>query len=125
MAFLIGIIFTILFIMFMDDGLFTCMRKDWKLSLKYFSSCLVCVASLLAMSGLPSYTEQRAIVIILANLTIANCSLSLMLHCMANKKFRFVKQLAFLPLILPLVAYYVFGVSGETEKMLSCAMCIL
>ena len=62
---------------------------------------------------------------ILANLTLANCTLSLMFHTMAGRNFRFVYQPAFLPLIVPLVAYYVIGVAGETEKMLSCAMCIL
>ena len=90
MAFLLGIIFTFLFILFMDDGLFTCMRKDLKLSLKYFSCCLVSVAGLLAMGGLPSYTDQRAIVVLLAELTVANSTLSLMFHAMAGAKFTFV-----------------------------------
>ena len=73
--------------LFIDDGLGEAMRKNFKASAIYFSPVAACVGLYIAMSTLPSYTEQRAIVILFANYVISNITLGLMLNTMAGKSF--------------------------------------
>ena len=103
------------FVLFMDDGLGEAMRKNLKASAIYFSPVAACVVLYIALSTLPSYTEQRAVVILLVNYVISNITLSLMLNTMAGRHFEPLKQSIIGLLIVPLIAYHGFGVSSETE----------
>ena len=75
----------------MDDGLGEAMRKNFKASALYFSPVAACVALYVAMSTLPSYTDQRAILMLFANYVISNITLSLMFNTMAGKHFEPLK----------------------------------
>ena len=99
----------------MDDGLGEAMRKNFKASAFYFSPVAACVALYIAFTTLPSYTEQRAIVILLTNYVISNITLSLMLNTMAGRNFEPLKQPVIGLLLVPLIAYHGFGISSETE----------
>ena len=75
----------------------------------------------LAMSTLPSYQEHRGIVILFVNYVMSVVTFNMMLHNMAGKKFSVLQSVIFL-LAIPLLAYHVFGVSAETEKLLTIAL---
>ena len=102
----------------MDDGLGDAIRFNWKQSLLIFSPAAVCVAIYIAMTALPSYTTQRAVLILFVNFAIANITLNLMLSTMAGKSFT-VAQPVIALLLLPLIAHHSLGVSAEVEGTLT------
>jgi len=100
----------------MDDGLGEAMRKNFKASLMICIPNIACMGLYLLMTTLPSYTEQRALLILLVNYVISNITLSLMLDTMAGKKFSNLFQPVIGLLLVPLIAYHGLGVSAEMEK---------
>lgn len=48
---------------------------------------IICLGFYLAISTLPSYTEQRAVCIVFINYVIANVTFNLMMNLMAEKKY--------------------------------------
>ena len=108
----------------MDDGLGEAMRKNFKAALVIFSPPAACTGLYLVMTTLPSYTGQRAMLILLVNYVISNITLSLMLNTMAGKKFSALWQPVIGLLLVPLVAYHGLGVSSETEMLLTQLMTV-
>ena len=76
------------------------------------------------MSTLPSYTEQRAILLLLVNFVIANVTFSLMLLNMTGRHYRILNPIL-LCVLAPLFAYHVLGLSAELETKLTLAMTIV
>ena len=113
------------FILFIDDGLGVALRENFKVSFSIFSPVLTCICLYLVMTTLPSYAEQRAVLILLVNYVISNISLSLMISTMTGKVFSNIVQPVIGLLIVPLVAYHGFGVAAETEILLRRAMTAL
>ena len=101
------------------------MRADFKGSLVLFSPVAACVGIFFAMTTLPSYLEQRAIVMLLVNYVISNLTLSLMMNTMAGKRFTPMQQPVIGLLLVPLVAYHGFGASSELEQWLCRALTVL
>jgi hypothetical protein len=67
---------------------------------------------------LPSYESHRAITLLNFNLVMVLITFDIMLANMAAKEFMSVHP-AFLLLIVPLLAYFVFKVSAQTEIYIS------
>ena len=109
---------------FLDDTLFDAMKSDFVQSIRLFSPMAFCVGSYFAISTLPSYAEHRGICILFVNYVIANVTFNFMMNVMADKKYS-VAQPTLLTLLVPYVAYHGFGVTAETEKMLTFGLTIL
>ena len=69
-----------------------------------------CLGTFYACTTLPSYQEQRALIILMINYVLSVITLNLMLHNMTGKKFSTAQPMLLLPLI-PLAAYHLFEVS--------------
>ena len=102
----------------MDDGLGEAMRVNCKAALKAFSPQMVCMAMFFALTTLPSYTEQRGLLFLFVNYVMSNITLNLMLSTMTGKKFRALQPVICI-LMVPLVAYHGFGISAESELLLT------
>ena len=101
------------------------MRKNIKASLVLFSPAVACVALYLAMTTLPSYHQQRALVMLLVNYVLSNITFSLMLDTMTGKKFTAHFQPIIGLLLVPLISYHALGISAQTELWLSRMMTLL
>lgn len=114
---IIGAIFFALFLIFMDEGLGESMRKDWKKALVFYLPCFASYFGYLALTTLPSYAEQKAMVFLLVNFVNANMTLNLMLHNMTGKEFK-IFQPSLLAIAAPLIAFHALQVSAETEILM-------
>ena len=87
------------------DSLIDSLKFDWKRTLKYYSPVIVCLSMFMGITTLPIYNEQRGLVYIMCNYTLACITLNLMLHNMAGKPFSPL-QPAILLLVVPFVSKY-------------------
>ena len=92
------------------DSMSESLAQDWKRFLYLYSPVLTCLGLFFALSTLPCYAEQRGLIILLVNYSLAVMSLNLMLHNMTGKAFSPLQPMLLFPLA-PVVAYYM-GVTG-------------
>ena len=102
----------------MDDGLGEAMRVDCKKALKCFSPMAICVGLYYALSTVPSYMEQRGLLILFVNYVMSNITLNLMLDTMTGKKFKLIQPVIYL-LLVPLISYHCFGITDAQEILLT------
>ena len=86
----------------MYDNLGDCFKSDFKRSAYIFAPCVYHIVMGVALSYTVSYQQQRAIVFLLLNFSIANSTLDLMLVNMAKKKFNIV-QFTYVYALAPLL----------------------
>lgn len=75
-------------------------------------------SSYVALSTLPSYHEQRAILCLFVNFVLSNMTLNLMVHNMSGRPYP-IFQKSVLLLLVPLIVYHGLGVSAETEVIVT------
>ena len=105
------------------EGLGPSLRKDFKMTILYFSPALVSIASYLAMVTLPSYKHQKGILLLLVNYIMSNVSLGMMITGMTEKEISYVPRITVL-LFVPMFAYHVLGVSADVEMYLSIGVTV-
>ena len=96
---------------------------DWKKALYLTSPILTCLGLYFALSGLPCYSEQRGLIVLMVNYTLAVMSLNLMLHNMTGKPFSPLQPMLLVPLA-PVVAYHM-GVTGVFERLLPQVLTVM
>ena len=99
------------------DAIIDSLKKDPVKAIKIYSPVLVSLGLFFAMTTLPCYTEQRGLVIFFVNYVLSSITIDLMLHNMAKKPLSVMKPVLIL-LVIPIVAYHVFGVSPQVERLL-------
>ena len=99
------------------DALVDSIKHDIKRAFYLYTPMVVTICLFFAQTTLPTYSEQRGMVILMVNYVIAVQTFNLMLHNMTGKSFS-IAQPALLLLIVPLVAHYILEISAETQRML-------
>ena len=108
--FFISCFLNLLIVLNIWDSMVDSLKHDWKRFLYLYSPILASLSLYFALSTLPCYAEQRGLIILLVNYSIAVMSLNLMLHNMAGKSFSPLQPMLLFPLA-PVVAFYM-GVTG-------------
>ena len=92
-------------------------------TLYYYSPIITIFGLFFASTTLPSYQEQRGLIVLMINYVISYVTLNLMIHTMTGKPFSMFQPMVLLPAV-PLVAYHYIGVSPETERFLPMAITV-
>ena len=108
--FFISCFLMLLIVLNIWDSMVDSMKHDWKRFLYLYSPVLACLGLYFTLSTLPCYAEQRGLILLLVNYSLAVMSLNLMLHNMTGKAFSPLQPMLLFPLA-PVVAFYM-GVTG-------------
>ena len=81
---------------------------------------VVCIALFLAYTTMPSYAQQKGVVLLVVNYAMANLTFDLMAHNMSGRSFSYF-SLAMPLLALPVLAYHLGEVSAPVELQLTQA----
>ena len=101
----------------MSESIIESLRCSVKQTLYYYSPVITIFGLFFASTTLPSYQEQRGLILLMINYVISYVTLNLMIHTMTGKPFSMFQPMVLLPAV-PLVAYHYIGVSPETERLL-------
>ncbi len=105
-------------IVFTLDNLGDALKKNSSETFKLFFPVLILFGIGIFSVQLPSFDEERAVAVFLYQMTFAIIILKLMLLNMSNRPFTPLNIQYFYPLV-PILAYRIFEVTAETEKMLT------
>ena len=101
----------------MSESLIESLKASVKQTLYYYAPVVFLLACFFASTTLPSYQEQRGLVLLMINYVLSYITLNLMLHTMTGKPFSPFQPMVLLP-VVPLVAHHYIGVSPEVERLL-------
>ena len=107
----------------MSESIVESLRCSVMKTLYYYSPIITLLGLFFASTTLPSYQEQRGLILLMINYVISYVTLNLMIHTMTGKPFSMFQPMALLPAV-PLVAYHYIGVSPETERLLPMAITV-
>ena len=103
------------------DSLYDSLKHDFKRTFYLYTPVLATIGLWYASTTLASYTEQRALVLLMVNYVLSSITINLMLHNMAGKAFSIFQPMLLL-LLLPLVAHHFFEVDAEVERLIPKVM---
>ena len=101
----------------MSESLIESLKCSVKQSFYYYSPVIALLGLFFASTTLPSYQEQRGLILLMINYVLSYITLNLMLHTMTGKPFSPIQPMVLLPAV-PLVAYHYIGVSPEVERLI-------
>lgn len=100
------------FVLFLKDNLGDCFKENVRKSLYMFLPAVFHIVMAVWISYTESYREQRAVIFLLLNFSLANSILDLMLVNMAKKQFRLL-QLTYLYVMTPVLSKFLFAPKNE------------
>ena len=92
--------------LFLYENLGDCMKESVSRSFWLFIPVVVVLIEGFFLTYTPSYINERAVLVVLLNFSLANITYNLMLTNMAKKPFKFL-QMGYLFPLIPLVSYWV------------------
>lgn len=101
----------------MSESIIESLKCSVMKTLYYYSPIITIFGLFFASTTLPSYQEQRGLILLMINYVISYVTLNLMIHTMTGKPFSMFQPMVLLPAV-PLVAYHYIGVSPEVERLL-------
>ena len=111
-------IYVFSFAVMMFDSLYDSLKFNVRQAFKLYCPVVIAVVLFFAYTSLPCYNAQRGLILLLVNYVLANIIWNLMIHHMTKQPFSSIMQPSLILLIVPLVAYHCFDISGETERLL-------
>ena len=123
---LIAMLTFFLEIIFTYDNVKDSLEKNPKETMKFFIPVFILVGISFVSGQLPSFVSHTCIVYFLYQMVFAIIIVRLMMFNMAEKPFS-ILHVQYIYLLIPIIAYFVVGVSEELEAMItiSCMICSL